>query len=228
MDSELEKKPTDVMLEHEWSLYYDAPSSARDRSASWSSDRTKLGDVKTIGQYWSFFNNLTAPSRLPVEGTYSIFQSHIVPAWEDPHNASGGEVRVFFNKASHSAIETAFSNLALSMIGESLLETDDIGVCGLTVARKKHKCKISVWIDKSDAPAQAALESAMRKMIGIDVLSKLNLSLEWTSHKQLMDKEKLKDVGLTRSSSSNSNTYRPRNMKMMRPPSDGGSGFMKN
>jgi hypothetical protein len=148
-----------------------------------------------------------------------------VPAWEDPHNARGGEVRVFFNKASHAAIEAAWANLVLSMVGESLLDSDDIQVCGLTVSRKKHKCKMSVWIDQSDAEAQRALEAAMRTAIGAEVLTRLNLPLEWTSHKQLMDKEKLKDLGLPRSSS---NAYKPRNLKMMRPPSDGGAGFMKN
>jgi hypothetical protein len=66
-------------------------------------------------------------------------------------------------------------------------------VCGLTVSRKKHKCKIAVWISRSDAASRQALEEAMRKAVGAEVLARLGLQLEWTSHRQLLDKERLKD-----------------------------------
>ncbi len=66
-------------------------------------------------------------------------------------------------------------------------------MCGLTVSRKKHKSKIAVWISKSDPASRLALEEAMRKAVGADVLAKLGLVLEWSSHRSLLDKEKLKD-----------------------------------
>lgn len=139
------------------------------------------------------FNNLAVPSRLPLDATYSCFQSHIKPAWEDIHNTEGGEIRIFFNKAAVAGVDNAWSSLLLCAVGETLLDCDAV-VCGLTVSRKKHKSKIAVWISKSDPSSRAALEEAMRKAIGADVLSKLGLLLEWTSHRSLLDKEKLKDA----------------------------------
>ena len=167
------------------------------------------------------------PSRLPLEATYSCFQSHIRPAWEDRHNAEGGEIRVFFNKSAVSAVDAAWSSLLLAAVGETLLDGAEALVCGLTVSRKKHKSKIAVWTDRSDGAARAALEEAMRKAIGPDVLTRLGLVLEWTSHRQLLDKEKLKDSAiLPTSSRGGSSTYVPlkqRNHKVNRPPSVGDS-----
>lgn len=122
---------------------------------------------------------------------------------------------------------SAWSSLLLSAIGETLVECE-ASVCGLTVSRKKHKCKIAVWISRSDPASRQALEEAMRKAIGPDVLTKLGLVLEWTSHRQLLDKEKLKDgaplppvvpISHARTSGSGTGSPKLRNLKVSRPPS---------
>ena len=135
-----------------------------------------------------------------------------------------------------SLLFSAWSSLLLSAIGETLLE-GEAQVCGLTVSRKKHKCKIAVWISRSDAESRQALEEAMRRAVGPEVLAKLGLVLEWTSHRQLLDKEKLKDgppapgaaapLAHLRPASGGhpaivvpvGGSPKPRNLKVHRPPS---------
>ena len=91
----------------QWCLYYDVavPRERSTDSAEWASQQSKIGTFSTIGGFWSFFNNLAAPSRLPLEATYSCFQSHIKPAWEDVHNTEGGEIRIFFNKTAVTGVD---------------------------------------------------------------------------------------------------------------------------
>jgi hypothetical protein len=222
-------------------MYFDVPKTDptlhKDKlsdSHEWASQQSKIGTFSTIGGFWSLLNNLAVPSRIPLDATYSCFQSHIKPAWEDIHNTEGGEIRIFFNKTAVSAVDSAWSALLLSAVGETLIECEAI-VCGLTVSRKKHKSKIAVWINRSDPASRLALEEAMSKAIGADVLSKLGLVLEWTSHATLLDKEKLKYSasslpGAATVSSSGSNSrhssgsYVPlkqRNLKNARPASTG-------
>ena len=152
--------------------------------------------------------------QLPLEGTYSFFQTGIRPAWEDEINARGGEVRIFFNKMAMGAVDKAWSSVLLAMVGETLVEGDSVTVCGATVSRKKTKCKIAVWIDCADEAAQASLDAGMRTAIGEELLRKEQLSLEWKSHRGLLEKEKLKESlpppsrnSLNRSGSGN---YQPR------------------
>jgi hypothetical protein len=91
----------------QWCLYYDiaVPRERSTDTAEWASQQSKIGTFSSIGGFWSFFNNLVVPSRLPLEATYSCFQSHIKPAWEDVHNTDGGEIRIFFNKTSVSGVD---------------------------------------------------------------------------------------------------------------------------
>lgn len=57
-------------------------------------------------------NNLVQPSRMPVDGTFSCFQSDIQPAWEDPKNKDGGEVRLWFTKPEAlNAVDTGKEGL---------------------------------------------------------------------------------------------------------------------
>ena len=171
-------------------------------------------------------NSLTCPSRLPVEGTISLFKSHIKPAWEDECNREGGEIRLFFNKSSVAAVDQAWSNVMLAAIGETLLEGDQSNLCGLTVCRKKTKCKLSLWIAESTPEARSALEEATRTAIGAAVLLREQLVLEWTSHRQLLDKEKLKSSNPAASGSSGSHSMLRRHNRVVRPPSISGENII--
>ena len=161
------------------------------------------------------------PSRLPLEGTYSFFKSNIRPAWEDEHNSQGGEVRLFFNKTSTSSIDQAWSNVLLAAVGETLLESEEAVVCGVTVCRKKTKCKIAIWIDKSSVEARQELEDATRLVVGSEVLKREGLVLEWTSHRQLLEKEKLK-TSTSGSGSGRHSMLKRNHARGVRPPSVNG------
>lgn len=191
---------------------------------TWTKSQNKVGAFETVAELWSFWNNLVPPSKLPVEGTYSVFRSYIQPCWEDENNLSGGEIRIFFNKVSPQVIDSAWTNLLLSAVGETLSENSNFCVCGLTVSRKKYKSKMSIWINKCDQDSRDMLCGGIKKALG-DIVTKLGLSLDWTSHQQLVEKEHRKD-SFYPSSSSSSSSYGGRsskrsNLRVARPPSIG-------
>lgn len=121
------------------------------------------------------------------------FQSHIKPAWEDPANKAGGEIRLFFSKQAQQSVDTVWISMLLAAVGETLAAGDEFNVCGLTVSRKKFKSKISIWIDSCAPEARVALESAIRSTIGGPLLDQLGVGLEWTGHQQLLEKEHSKE-----------------------------------
>lgn len=191
-----------------------------------TSHQSKVGSFKSIEGFWSFWNNLVPPSRLPIEATYYVFQSHIQPAWEDKNNQDGGEIRMFFNKVSPQVVDNAWTNLLLAVVGETLSDSNFL-VCGLTVSRKKHKSKISVWINKCDNESRNGLETGIRNALGTDFVSRIGLQLDWTNHQHLLEKEHRKESsgGLqfnnNRSLQNNRRNSGNQNLRVARPPSIG-------
>merc|ERR1711916_180757 len=106
---------TKIQLESQWNIFYERSTQNVTQGSldqtTWTKSQNKVGAFETVAELWSFWNNLVPPSKLPVEGTYSVFRSYIQPCWEDENNLSGGEIRIFFNKVSPQVIDSAWTNL---------------------------------------------------------------------------------------------------------------------
>ena len=76
-----------------------------DKSRTWEENQRPIITVTTVEDFWSLYNHIETPSKLPFGSDYSLFkvlesldkkfitilsQEGIFPDWEDPRNASGG------------------------------------------------------------------------------------------------------------------------------------------
>lgn len=111
-----------------------------------------VGEYKTIGSFWRLFNNLPSPSAFfgttgpraqvggrPVQG-WSIFARGVKPEFEDPQNASGGEVRV--TCPTLDVCDEWWRNVVMALTRGALSES---GVLGARVMDKSNRQKTSTW-----------------------------------------------------------------------------------
>ena len=81
-----------------------------DKSRTWEENQRPIITVTTVEDFWSLYNHIETPSKLPLGSDYSLFkaspcsgltrlslkticivaQEGIFPDWEDPRNAVGG------------------------------------------------------------------------------------------------------------------------------------------
>ncbi|KAL2473719.1 Eukaryotic translation initiation factor 4E-1 [Forsythia ovata] len=131
----LEKHP----LEHSWTFWFDNMS-AKNKQVEWGSSMRPVYTFSTVEDFWSVYNNINHPSKLAVGADFYCFKNKIVPKWEDPVCANGGNWTVNFNRAKS---DTCWLYTLLAMIGEQFDYGDEI--CGAVVNVRRSTEKISVW-----------------------------------------------------------------------------------
>ena len=161
---------------------------------------TKIATFNTVEDFWGVWDIVPAPSAFffngkaknkisgrDVEG-FSIFREGIKPEWEDPMNASGGELFIRTSEIDLAAVDKYWENLALTIIGENSPVVDKI--CGIRVVDKskknsrtnqyiKHAYRLDVWYKQHDEQSRKDVEALFLECL-TDLSSKVNI--EWKPH----------------------------------------------
>lgn len=132
-------------LEHEWVVWFNGPAKTTSKPQRGKKPEPppprRLGSFKYIKTMWQWMNNLPPPERVVVDGNIHIFQQDIDPLWEHPANANGGRWTYSIPTADDTLAETAWQNLYLGLIGETL----DFEIVGIVLARRRNYTRLSVW-----------------------------------------------------------------------------------
>ncbi|KAE8715199.1 Eukaryotic translation initiation factor 4E-1 [Hibiscus syriacus] len=126
-------------LEHSWTFWFDNPH-AKSKQTTWGSCMRPIYTFSTIEQFWSLYNNIHHPSKLPVRADFHCFKHKIEPKWEDPVCANGGKWTVTFQKGKS---DTPWLYTLLALIGEQFEYGDEI--CGAVVSVRGKQERIALW-----------------------------------------------------------------------------------
>ena len=90
--------------------------------------------IRTVEEFWSFFNHLKVPSELDKDtaANYHFFRTGIKPMWEDSANKNGGKWVVSFNKGDAELFDRTWMLLLMGLVGEELDPT--MQICGIVVS----------------------------------------------------------------------------------------------
>eukprot|EP00658_Telonema_sp_P-2_P051499 TRINITY_DN3956_c0_g1_i12.p1 TRINITY_DN3956_c0_g1~~TRINITY_DN3956_c0_g1_i12.p1 ORF type:complete len:179 (+),score=43.73 TRINITY_DN3956_c0_g1_i12:317-853(+) len=117
-------------LRREWIMWYDNPVGR----SSWTMDRFKqIHDFGTVEEFWRMFNNIVAPSQLCNGSNYHMFLNGVKPMWEDEANCRGGKWIIIFPKSRKDLLDEFWTNVLLSIIGESLDGVEEVSGCVASV-----------------------------------------------------------------------------------------------
>lgn len=114
--------------------------SASARDETYSSAIKNIAEVATVEEFWTVYNHLMRPHKLPASTDYFLFREGVRPMWEDEVNKSGGRWTVRIHK---SLTSRAFEDLALAVIGEQF-ETDDL--CGIACSVRFQDDVLAIWM----------------------------------------------------------------------------------
>ena len=135
-----------------------------------------LGNFTTIEDFWSYYQHIVRPEKLPVGSEFFLFQENIKPMWEDENNQGGGR---FILRLKKNYANRFWEDLILSFIGEQCPENDEI--CGLVLSVKMHDITISIWTKQINEKIKGALRSWIRSTLEINE----KIELEFKYHPNL-------------------------------------------
>jgi len=142
--------PNDLSIRHplqnRWTMWYDTPVGSKGRRRvyeKWSSNIKKVMEFDTVEDFWCLYNNLTTPDNLGQGCNYHLFKEDIKPEWEDPRNADGGKWVHLFHPRDSAALNEAWLDTLLAMIGDAFTDSDD--VCGAVISIRKAANRLALW-----------------------------------------------------------------------------------
>ncbi|KDP21178.1 hypothetical protein JCGZ_21649 [Jatropha curcas] len=147
-------------LEHQWTFWFDNPSS-KSKQATWGSSMRSVYTFATVEEFWSVYNNIHHPSKLAVGADFHCFKYKIEPKWEDPVCANGGKWTVTFGRGKS---DTSWLYTLLAMIGEQFDHGDDI--CGAVVSVRARQDKIALWTkNASNEASQLSIGKQWKELL---------------------------------------------------------------
>lgn len=123
----------------------------------------KLGTFASIEKFWSYYQHMVRPEKLPIGSKFVLFQEGIKPAWEDKENQNGGS---FILRVKTNYANKFWEDLVLSFIGEQCDCND--AVCGLFLNVKPNEVNLSIWTKPLDEEAKDIIEEWIRKTLGFN------------------------------------------------------------
>ncbi len=122
-----------------------------------------LGSFSTVEEFWSYYQHMIRPDKLPVGCKFALFQEGIKPAWEDKANDGGGSYTLRIKRHLANRI---WEDLLLGYIGEQCKHSFE--VCGLYLNIKASEATISIWTRSIEQTEKTSIESWIKETIGLD------------------------------------------------------------
>ncbi|GFZ00592.1 eukaryotic translation initiation factor 4E [Actinidia rufa] len=135
------------------------PSAWLNLLGAWARVRARGCACRRVGPP-PIYNNIHRPSNLEVGTDFYCFKDKIVPKWEDPVCAKGGNWSMSFLKGKS---DTSWLYTLLAMIGEQFDHGDEI--CG-AIVNARAKDKISIWTkNAANETAQVSIGKQWKKFL---------------------------------------------------------------
>lgn len=146
-------------LQREWTYFYEPP---KQKGSGWASNAKKIVAFSFVEDFWSLYNNIVPPSKLPHGSAFQLFRDNIKPEWEDKGNERGGEWKLPEMRGGPES-DDAWMNTILAMIGEQL---DCDAVTGAAIYIRKKGNRLSVWMGTDDEETVKRVGEKFKKVLG--------------------------------------------------------------
>jgi len=152
-------------LQNSWTLWF----FKNDKGRSWEENQKPIVTVSTVEDFWSLYNHVVVPSRLPPGSDYSLFKEGISPDWEDPRNQAGGRWIINMDKRrSAEYLDTCWLEIMFYLIGEQA-DQHAYQVNGAVVNLRAKGDKLGVWLaDASKPDAVVRIGKMIKERLGSD------------------------------------------------------------
>ena len=174
------------VLNNQWTLWLHLPN-----DPDWSiNSYKKIYTFNTLEDCIILLENMK--KQLVEKCMLFIMKSGIKPIWEDPKNCKGG---CFSYKINTDIIYNIWKKLNYNLIGESLIDNDNIISCinGISISPKKNFCIIKLWISDIKNLEDCEINKFINDSINNENNLESNLSDPFNIH-ILCDIEKLNVV----------------------------------
>ncbi|CAF1030335.1 unnamed protein product [Adineta steineri] len=143
-------------LATEWTFWLDNQKSKFTTKEDYEAGLKKIFCVQTVQEFWSVFNNIPTPSRLPNRVSYHLMRKNRKPLWEDQENENGG---IFTYRCPKDKTNTVWQELCLAAIGEQFSEDDSDDVVGISVqSRDGMQDLVQIWNSNPSEEAQKIID----------------------------------------------------------------------
>lgn len=138
-----EESTATTFLNDTWTLYFHDPDDDNWEIESY----VPLATVSTLQEV---IDLQAALHDYWCNGMFFIMREHILPIWEDKHNAKGG---CFSFKVMKSEVPHFWKRLSYTVLGETMSATEEVTwdrICGVSISPKRSFCILRLWIDNSN------------------------------------------------------------------------------
>lgn len=189
-----------VLIIAEWVLWEHAGGANKDPN-KWKENMKPLCEVKTIENFWQYFNHIPRPSEVFFDGDsrkklgpegktveeYSLFKKGIEPEWGDPRNVTGGEwyCRQYLEP---EILDLYWLNLVMGVVGETIeSEENSVHINGARVVDKGRSYamfRLELWIDTRDPEIKERIRTRMVDIMtdGQPPMRKTHPKFDWKDH----------------------------------------------
>ncbi|KAF3525322.1 hypothetical protein F2Q69_00048315 [Brassica cretica] len=135
-----EKQPH--KLERKWCFWFDNQSK-QEQGAAWGASLRKACTFDTVEDFWGLHETIFIPSKLTPNAEIHMFKAGVEPKWEDPECANGGKWTYVVANSRKQALDKAWLETLMALIGEQFDEADEI--CGIVASVRQKQDKLSLW-----------------------------------------------------------------------------------
>ena len=155
-------------LQNKWVFWEHTKMPRNATDEDWANSYNKIAEFTTIEDFWNIYSCMPRPSEIMFDGKkfpsienrsidgFSLFKNGILPAWEDPINEHGCELRMIKGVTNLDILDLYWENILLAVIGQTIEETDEICGCRVTDKSKvgrgpsKSIFNIHLWLKYSN------------------------------------------------------------------------------
>ncbi|KAJ8763926.1 hypothetical protein K2173_003708 [Erythroxylum novogranatense] len=151
-------------LERKWAFWFDNQSKSK-QGAAWGTSLRKVYTFDTVEEFWSLYDQIFKPSKLPADTDFHLFKAGVEPKWEDPECANGGKWTVPCKGKTN--LEALWLETLLALIGEQFDEPDEI--CGVVASVRQRQDKLALWTKTAtNEAAQMSIGRKWKEVIDIN------------------------------------------------------------
>eukprot|EP00929_Paragymnodinium_shiwhaense_P063397 TRINITY_DN31670_c0_g1_i1.p1 TRINITY_DN31670_c0_g1~~TRINITY_DN31670_c0_g1_i1.p1 ORF type:complete len:293 (+),score=85.32 TRINITY_DN31670_c0_g1_i1:98-976(+) len=133
--------------------------------ASFTTELTMVHEFDTAEDFWCMQHYSKTPSNFE-NADFSLFESGVMPAWEDPRFKKGGRWVLRLEKIKARNLDDLWLLLEMALIGEAFQDVGGDVIRGATVSLRSRVTKVALWLERAnDKECVMAIGRMYRKVL---------------------------------------------------------------
>jgi hypothetical protein len=149
-------------LKHYWNIWYHFDKD------NWTlSGYKKIYEIKTIKDFWSFYNNWEKVGGV-TNKHFFVMREDVTPIWEDEKNINGG---CWSFKIQEENADELWEDLSVYMMCDELCPSIQNEIMGLSLCLKKNNnCVVKIWNKNCKNNSLKLINEKILKKWGMEII----------------------------------------------------------